>query len=308
MSRKDPYDLLGVARDASPDQVKRAYRRLAKKHHPDRNQGDKGAEARFKEVQAAYEVLGDPQRRAQFDRFGQGGPPPEFHTWHPNRPNGADASFNVNGIGDLSSIFEQFFSRSGGRSASGGAGRRVRARGANIEHTVDLGFEEALRGATRQIALQAPEGAERIQVRIPPGVDDGQRIRVRGKGQRGSSGRGDLLIRCRVHAHPYFRRAGRDIYLDVPLTFGEAALGAKVEIPTLDGPTRLTIPPGTSSAAKLRLRGKGVPACGSRPAGDMYAVVRIVVPRELEDDARERLAQLADALDEQPRKALGWSL
>jgi DnaJ-class molecular chaperone len=309
MTRTDPYEILGVSRSASQDEIKRAYRRLAKQYHPDHNPNDKSAETKFKEVQAAYEVLGDPQRREQYDRFGAGGPAPDVHTWGQRTtgvPEGVSVDFG--GFGDLTSIFEQFFSR-GARTRSARAQRSTGARGADIEHTVTVSFEEALHGTSREVILQSsagPQAAERIEVRIPAGVTDGQRIRVRGKGQDGLGGRGDLMIRCQVQAHPYFRRDGRDVLLDLPLTFTEATLGTRVEIPTPDGPTVLTVPAGTSSGAKLRLRGRGVKDPRGAAPGDMYAIVRITVPKQVAPRTRELLEELERETDLKPRQDLPW--
>jgi curved DNA-binding protein len=310
VDHKDPYDILGVPRNASRDEIKRAYRRLAKELHPDRNPGNKAAETKFKEVHAAYEVLGDPQRRAQYDRFGAGGPMPDFQTWTTAGPSPFEGiSFDFGSTGDLSSIFEQFFRRPGSRGRPRRTTQRPAARGADLEHTVDLSFEEATHGTSRQIRLSAGSGgapAERIEFRIPAGVVDGQRIRVKGKGHAGPGGRGDLMIRCRVHPHPFFRREGNDILLDVPLSLTEAVLGAKIEIPTLDGITRVTVPPGTSSGTKLRLRGKGIRDQRSAATGDMYVVTRVVVPKEVSPRARELFEQLASELSQHPRAKLGW--
>lgn len=309
MTSKDPYDILGVSRNATPGEVKKAYRRLAKQHHPDHNPNDKSAEQRFKEVQAAYEVLGDPQRRAQYDRFGTGGPTPEYRTWSsgPGAPFG-DVSFDFGSLGDLTGIFEQFFSRRSGGPARGARVRRGAQPGADIEHTIDLSFEEAVRGTEREVALTSGGAGpnERIRFRVPAGVDNGQRIRVRGKGQAGPGGRGNLMIRCQVQPHAYYRRDGLDILLDVPLTFAEATLGTKVEIPTLDGPALVKVPPGTTGGTKLRLRGRGVRAERAGGTGDMYAVVRIQTPKELSARAHELVHELDEELRQKPRAKLGW--
>ncbi|MEP0845592.1 MAG: J domain-containing protein [Phycisphaerae bacterium] len=296
MTQKDPYEILGVARNASQEEIKRAYRRLALKHHPDRNRGDSAAAQRFKEVQAAYEILGDAERRAQYDRFGAGGPTPEYRTW--NVSGGPGVEFDFGSFGDLSSIFEQFFRRAESPAASRRSASRARPRGADVEHVVDLSFEEAVRGATRDVVLRSADTgeSERLEVRIPPAVTDGQRIRVRGKGQPGPGGRGDLMIVCRVHPHPELRRENLDLLLDVPLSFPEAALGTRIEIATLDGRTLVTVPPGTSSGAKLRLRGKGIHDPRSGQTGDLYAVVRVMVPRQISPRARKLIEQLADEL------------
>ena len=307
MTSKDPYEILGISRTASQDEVKRAYRRLAKESHPDRNPGDKTAEQRFKEVQAAYEVLGDVDRRAQYDRFGAGGPTPEFRGWGSGGPTPFDGvQFDFDSLGDLTGIFEQFFSRGGGgpKTRRRAAPRRAPARGADIEHAIELDFEEALRGCVREVALVASgrgKKPERIEVRIPPGVHDGQRIRVQGRGQEGAGGRGNLMIRCHVRPHPLFRREGLNVLVDLPVTFAEAALGAKVDVPTPDGPAVVKIPPGTSSGAKLRLRGRGARDGRSGEQGDLLAVVRIQTPKSVSPHARELLEELTAELAQQPR-------
>jgi len=304
MTSKDPYEILGVPRNATQDDIKRAYRRLAKEYHPDRNPGNKAAERRFKEVQAAYEVLGDPQRRAEYDRFGAGGPAPEFRTWT-TRGAGSfeDIAFDFGSLGDLTGIFEQFFRRSSPRVREAGP-RKLRPRGPNIEHEILITFDEALRGTTREIILSTQDQSrrsERIEVRIPAGVRDGQLIRVRGQGQEGPGGRGDLMIRCRVQPHPFFRREGLDLLLDLPLTFAEATLGTRVEIPTPNGPALVTVPAGTSSGTKLRLRGRGVQDGRSGQHGDLLAVVRIATPKNLSPRARQLLEELDRELAQRPR-------
>jgi curved DNA-binding protein len=311
MPSKDPYEILGVARDASQEQIKQAYRRLVMEYHPDRNRGDKAAEQRFKEVQAAYEVLGDPQRRAQYDRFGAGGPPPEFHTWSTHAPDGfAEFHYDFGSLGDLTSIFEQFFQR--GRGGVRHAARRTRTArsgptGGDLEHAVEISLEESIRGTTREVVLQGQDGfrRERIEVRIPPGVADGQRIRVRGKGQPGPGGRGDLLIVCRVRPHPHLRREGLDLLVDLPLSFAQAALGTTAEVSTLDGVMRVKVPAGTSSGARLRLRGRGVRDPRTGQVGDLFAVVKIVVPRTLTPKARQLIEQLEAELKDEARTGVG---
>lgn len=305
MTSKDPYKILGVSRQATRDEIKRAYRRLAKEHHPDRNPNDKNAEERFKEVQAAYEVLGDPQRRAQYDRFGAGGPTPEFHTWSAGRGTPFEnVRFDFDSMGDLSSIFEQFFSRGAGTRSRRRVPRRPQPRGADIEHRVELSFEEAARGTEREIVLtsgNARQGDERIRLRVPAGITHGQKIRLRNQGQEGPGGRGDLMIRCEIRPHPYLRRDGLDVYMDLRLTFAEAALGTQVEIPTLDGPVMVKVPAGTSGGTKLRLAGHGIRDARVGRTGDLFAVVRIQVPRELSARARQRLQELDRELNQHPR-------
>jgi DnaJ-class molecular chaperone len=319
MTHKDPYQILGVSKTATADEIKSAYRRLAKLYHPDRNKGDKSAEAKFKEVQAAYEVLGDAERRSQYDRFGAGGPRPEYAQWGRSgqHPGGVHVEFDdiadLGDIGDLSSIFEQFFTRGGGvGGATRTRSRRSAARsapvevGGDIEHAVEVSFEESLRGTTREIVLSGDGHRERIDVRIPAGVEDGQKIRVRGRGHPGPGGRGDLILTVQVRPHAFWRREGLDLLIDVPLSFAEAALGAKVEIPTPTGPTVVTIPPGTSSHTRLRLRGKGIADARSGRTGDLYAVIRIETPRELSGRARQLIEDFGREVHQQPRCATGW--
>lgn len=308
MTTKDPYEILGVPRTASADEIKRAYRRLVKDVHPDHNPGDKNAERRFKDVQAAYEVLGDTKRRSEFDKYGAGGPMPDYQNWSHSGPQSQHGNVHVDfdSMGDLSSIFEQFFRRSGGRNGRRRSQAGEMPAGENIEHAVDISFEEAVRGTTREIAFQG-EGrrvVERIEVKIPPGIGDGQAVRVKGRGQEGAGGRGDLIIRVRVLPHRYFRREGLDIYLDLPLTVPEAVLGTRVDIPTLDGTTRLVVPPGTSSGTKLRLRGKGVTDARGGNTGDLYAAAKISVPREPSARLRSTMEELRDEFGPDPRREL----
>lgn len=340
MPERDYYDILGVPRNASADEIKRAYRKLAKQYHPDRNPGNKEAETKFKEVQAAYDVLGEPDKRKRYDQFGHagvgvGGEHPGWragpsgqrvYTWRsgggPDIPiedlddlfsafSGARGGGGPRGGGPGEGIFEEFF-----RGAAGGRRRAARQPepqpGRDIEHAVNLTFEQAIRGTTLDLRLSPAEGhgpAETISVKIPAGVSDGQRIRVRGKGQSAGPGGspGDLYIVTRVAPHPYFRRLENDIYVDLPLTLSEAALGTKVRIPTLDGQTLLTVPAGTASGAKLRLKAQGVKPAGGKPAGDLYAVVRIVPPKELTPAQRDLLERFRAEGEGNPREHAGWS-
>ncbi|MFN0137179.1 MAG: DnaJ C-terminal domain-containing protein [Phycisphaerae bacterium] len=321
MTTKDPYNILGVARGASADDIKRAYRKLAKQHHPDRNPGDESAERKFKEIQAAYEVVGDPERRTQYDRFGAGGPPPQYQQWggaQGRSPFGQDVQFNFNGMGDLSDIFEQFFNRGGGGARS----RTARRGGAShrqpptpppqpttpIEHELTISFSEAVRGATRRIDLRRSDGQlVRLDVKIPAGIDDGQSIRVTSRGQPQLEGVGDVLIRCRVAPHPHFRREGLDLVLDLPISVPEAILGARVDIPTLDGEMRLTVPAGATSGMRLRLRGKGIRNARG-DAGDLYASLRVMTPREVSDELRAAVTEHAAAFGGSPRDGLAWTI
>lgn len=313
MDPKDPYAILGVSRESSADEIKRAYRRLAKEHHPDRNRGDKSAELRFKEIQAAYDVLGDPERRAQYDRFGAGGPTPEFRRWG-GRAGGAHAEnmhATLNDLGDLSSIFEQFFRR-GGMEDPRGPGARTRPgaasdRNLDVEHAVELSFHESVKGATREIVLTGPGGSEHLKVKIPPGITDGQKIRLPGKGSAAGGARGDLLIVCHVRPHAYFRRDGLDLHLEVPITISEALRGATVEVPTLAERVALRVPAGTSSGARLRLRERGIRDSRGGRVGDLYAVIRIVAPRRISEAALRLAEQIQQENPEDPRANLEWA-
>ncbi len=296
MTSKDPYEVLGVSRQATADEIKRAYRKLAKQHHPDRNPGSKAAEQRFKEVQAAYEILGDPRKRAEYERARESGFTSGIPAWAQDVPGNFSGRVSFNFGDDLTSIFEQFFGGHG-RAAQRRSARRAVERGADIEHAVELSFEEALAGAQREVVLATPDGQqERVRFRVPAGVEDGQRVRVPGKGQPGPGGRGDLVVLCRVRPHPVFRRDGLDVLLDLHLSFPQAALGTEVEIQTPDGLAVLKVPPGTSSGAKLRLRGRGVRNARTGQRGDLYAVVRIDVPKELSPEARRLVERLASEL------------
>jgi DnaJ-class molecular chaperone len=321
MPSKDYYETLGVSRAASQDEIKRAYRKLAKKYHPDRNPGDKGAESKFKEVQGANEVLKDQEKRVQYDRFG----PAAVGDWQ-TAPNGQEVyAWSSDGprinIDDLEDLFSAFGSGRG-RSASPfddlfgqGGGARVRARrrapprrGQDLERRINLSFEQAVRGTTLEIDI-LQDGRERqtLDLKVPAGVVNGQRIRLKGKGHAGISGGppGDLYLKVSVRPHRYFRREGKDLYIDVPLTIVEASLGTKVDVPTLDGLVTVTVPAGTSSGAKLRLAGRGVkPPRGK--AGDLYVVVGIVAVKEADEEQTRLLTELAARLTGDPRDELGW--
>jgi DnaJ-class molecular chaperone len=300
------YQVLGVARDADAAAIKKAFRRLAQESHPDRHPDDPGAEDRFKRINKAYSVLSDPERRAAYDEFGDIALDPNFDAEKARAasaqgfggfPGGGFtfSSGDPEGFADLGSLFENLFGGGGGPRAP-----RTR-RGSDLETTLQLDFVDAARGCEQRVDLQRPDPAggpprtETLNVRIPSGVADGGKIRLAGKGGPGMAGgpAGDLIAKIRVRPHRLFRREGRDIHLEAPVTIGEATLGTEFEVPTLDGSVMLRVPPGTDSGSKLRLRGKGIPADGrGKPAGDLYVSIRIRVPKDLDDEGRQRVKEL----------------
>jgi molecular chaperone DnaJ len=358
---KDYYAVLGVPKNASAAEIKKAYRKLAQRHHPDANPGDPQAEERFKEVSAAYDVLGDPDKRARYDQvremassgFGPGG----FGGF----PGGARVRFeDLGDLGDLGDLFGGFF----------GGTRARRSRGADLEAEVTVDFDEAMRGTTVPLTVTGPAPCEtcggsgaapgtsvttcrrcggtgsvavnqgvfqlgrtcpqcggsgrdvqtpcptcggtgsrrrsrRLQVRVPPGVQDGARIRLAGRGEPGPAGGrpGDLFVRVRVRPHAFFGRAGADLTVELPITFTEAALGAEVQVPTLEGPVTMKVPAGTPSGKTFRLRGRGAPRRGGR--GDLLVTVRVEVPRKLSRSEKRLLEELREHETESPRRRLG---
>ncbi|MBM4018211.1 MAG: J domain-containing protein [Planctomycetes bacterium] len=328
---RDYYEVLGVGRTAAPDDIRAAYRRLARKYHPDLNPGNKQAEQHFKQINEAYEVLSDPEKRRMYDQFGPdfaraqaagtgagaapgGGPGGFRYTWSGEGSPFDDAVFEAfgGGGGEPANLFEELLGRLG---ATRGRARRAAFRGQDVEAELAVAFEQAVRGGQAGITLERPAGdgssrPERIQVRIPPGVRDGQRLRLRGQGGPGAGGGppGDLYLLVRVQPHPYFRREEQDIYIDVPVTVAEAALGAAVEVPTLGGRTRVRIPPGTAGGTRLRLRGQGVPGpSGGGAAGDQYCVIKIVPPRTLDERQRRLFEQLKSLEKDDPRAEAPWN-
>jgi curved DNA-binding protein len=296
---RDFYDVLGVERGASADEIRGAYRKLARKHHPDVNK-EPGAEERFKEISAAYDVLGDPEKREKYDRFGAAwrqvdaaGGGPGFGGFEAGDFGGRRVEF---GEGELGDLFETLFGGAGPGAGFGGSATR----GADHEAVLELSLEEAARGGRRSIALG---DGRSYDVVIPAGVRQGQRIRLAGEGGQGAGEGppGDLLLRVRIEPHPRFRLDGRDLYVDLPVTPWEAALGAVSDVPTLDGTARVRVPAGSSSGRKLRLRGEGFP--GPRgDHGDLYATVKVMVPKHLSDRERGLFEELAAASSFDPRK------
>lgn len=293
MPDHDLYEILGVPRSATPEEVKKAYRKLAKQYHPDVNPGNKAAEEKFKEVTAAFEVLSDAKRRKLYDEFGPDAlrtgfdekRAEEYRRWRRQGtpPGGMPFDFgdfrtvNVGDMGsfDFGSIFGDLF---GGAAGPRGRVRRapVPTAGAHAEAELAIPLKDAVLGAERDVRLDG----RTLRVKIPAGVSDGAQIRLAGQGGPGAHGgpKGDLYLRIRLQEHPHVRVEGKDLTIDLPVTVPEAALGAEVELPTFEGTVRLRVPPGAASGTKLRLRGKGLPDVHGGARGDLYAVVLIVLP------------------------------
>ncbi len=365
MAKRDYYEVLGLGRGASTQDIKRAYRKLARKHHPDVNPGDKGAEAKFKELTEAHEVLSDQEKRRQYDQFGHdgfsratGGPQPGagFGGFDFGR-----VDFGTGGVGDLGDFFSGLFGGQAGVRSDGPG------RGEDLHYSLDIDFLDAVRGVATEISVQkhspcdvcggsgaklgsalevcpdcggsgrragrglrravescsrcrgngkigretcrgcggrgATFGTERIAVKIPGGVDTGSRIRLQGKGEGGRNGGppGDLYIVTRVRPHPVLERKGDNLQVEIPITIAEAALGARIEVPTIDGPTTMRIPPETSSGQVFRLRGKGVPHLKGGGQGDQLVTVKIVAPKNLDVRSQELLREFARLNPGDPR-------
>ena len=303
----DLYAVLGMKKDASADELRKAYKKLSRENHPDRKPNDAAASEKFKQVQEAWDVLGDATKRQQYDRFGSNGP--QFQQGQRRGSAGpVDFQGMFGGNVDLGDLLGGMFGGGAGGSPFGPqAGRRARsATGANIEAEIEIPFVVATEGGMQDLQLDHAGKPQRLSVKIPPGVSTGSVIRLAGQGQAGRGGpAGDLLVTIKVAPHSYFRREGSDLLIDVPLTVSEAALGTKVEVPTLaEGPMVVTIPPGTSSGAKLRLRGKGVPNQKTRARGDLYVVIKLVLPPKLDDATRGLFEQIAVAAPYDPRVGL----
>ena len=302
---RDYYEVLGVPRIATPADIKKAYRKLARQHHPDRNPGDKGAAAKFKEIQDANDILSDETKRAQYDQFGfapagGGGMPGGGFgggQLDPNtlaemlRNSGFAGGAGAGGI-DLSDLLGGM-AGFGGRRGGGGRGRRRAPEAVESEATIP--FEVAALGG--KVGLNVD--GRQIELSVPAGVETGKKLRLGGQGPDGA----DLIVRLRVAPHPYFRREGNNLVLEVPLALSEAVLGAKVDVPTLDG-TKLTVkvPPGTSSGGRLRLRGKGI------AGGDQYIEIKVMVPAPANDKSRELIEEFArETPQRNPRLDLPWA-
>ncbi|MGZ8164833.1 MAG: DnaJ C-terminal domain-containing protein [Methylobacter sp.] len=316
MQYKDYYKIMGLSRDATQDQIKRAYRKLARKYHPDVSK-EKNAEERFKEVGEAYEVLKDPEKRAAYDQLGANWkagqdfrPPPNWNEGFEFRGGG----FTGGDAGEYSDFFEQLFGRAGfGFGTAGGQRHGFHARGQDSHAKIHIDLEDSFRGATRSITLSAPEmdpqghvytKQRTLNVKLPKGIKPGQHIKLAGQGNPGS-GRGqpgDLILEIEFNKHPFFRVSDMDIYLDLPVAPWEAALGARVKVPTPEGVVDLKIPPNSQQGSKLRLKGRGLP--GKTP-GDFFVVLQIVLPPARTEESKAIYLAMQKELDFNPRKSFG---
>ena len=317
MDFKDYYSILGVAKTASEKEIKQAYRKLARKFHPDVNPSDKSAEAKFKEINEAYEVLGDPAKRKKYDELGANwrmyeqagaGQPGGFPggNWNVNfggqgggfRTMTEEEMREMFGDSDpFSDFFHTFFGGMGGEETRRTRGSRVRTRqGRDFEQQIELGLEDAYRGTMRRLTISQDGQQRTVDVRIPPGVGDGSRVRVSGEGEHGSGGAqaGDLYLRIRVAPHPRFERKGKDLYTRVAIPLTTAVLGGEAEVPTLDGKSlRLKVPPTTQNGQVFRFKGHGMPSIrkGEEP-GDLYATVDVSLPKNLTPEQRAHFEAL----------------
>ncbi|MCX7397783.1 MAG: DnaJ domain-containing protein [Planctomycetales bacterium] len=305
MSKRDFYEVLGVSRSASQDEIRKAYKKLAKKFHPDVKPADPDAEKKFSEITEAYDALSDDAKRKAYDQFGhsaRGG------AGGGNPFQGFGGGGGGGGSFDLDDILGGMFG--GGGNPFGGGGRRGQARtqkGQDAKAEITVPFIVAVEGGEHSVSLQNGTKSERLSVKIPAGIEDGQSIRLAGQGNPGSGGgpAGDLIVTVHIATHPWFRRDGQNLLVDVPISPSEAALGAKVDVPTLtEGTVVLTVPPGTSSGAKLRLRGKGVLNHKTGDRGDQFVVLKISVPKDLSEEARALYEKLAELNPRDPREGL----
>lgn len=314
---KSPYEILGVAVTATQDEIKNAYRNLAKKLHPDLNPGNKDAEKKFKEINSAYELLGTPESRAKFDRGeteeaeaqaraqayaqGRGARQRSGPFYHETQNDGGRYSQAFGGSGIDEDILSSIFGQMGGGFGSGRASRDQP--GQDVQYRMDVDFKDAILGAEREITL--PSG-KRLRVKIPAGVDSGSKLRFAGLGSPGTGDApaGDAYVELNVHPSALFKRSGRNLEIEVPISLSEAVLGAQVKVPTIEGSVLLKIPPGVSSGSRLRLAGKGVPA-GEGKRGDEYVTLKIMVPPHVDEEFKQAVESWNQRQTFDPRA--GWS-
>jgi DnaJ-class molecular chaperone len=319
----DYYSTLGVSRSASTEEIQKAYRKLARQYHPDKNPDDANAKKKFQEVQSAFEVLSDPDKRKRYDQFGSdfesagaGARPggwryttssgPQTYPFDVNDLNdlfGGGAAAGAEGGGGFADLFKQF-----SRGRGGARARQTAERGNDLKHELTIPFATAVLGGEAALTVQRHDGdVENIRVKIPAGIDDGKKIRLRGQGEPGAGGApaGDILLTIRVSPHPYFRRTGNRLDVRVPVTLAEAAQGATIDVPTPHGTVSVKVPPNSSSGRKLRIKGQGVKPA-NQPAGDLFAEIQIELPEHLTDEERQQLAEISNRYPQWPRTELRW--
>ncbi|MCB0411638.1 MAG: DnaJ domain-containing protein [Bdellovibrionales bacterium] len=303
MSRKDYYEILGVSRSASMDEIKKSYRKLALKFHPDKNPGDKAAEDRFKEISDAYEVLRDPKRRQMYDQFGHVGATAGAHPGGPGAGPGYEAysggfqGFNQQNQEGFQDFFGDFFSDFfAGSQRRRNPSSQTRARGADLRYTLNISLEEASTGCEKVISFvrrkKNKEETARLSITVPAGVKEGQRLKLRGEGDNQAGSAGDLYVIVNFLEHPLFHRKDNDLLLELPLSFVDALLGASIEIPTLKGRVQLKVPAGTHTGQVFRLKEKGFPEVGGYGHGDMLVKVLVDVPKNLNSEEIEQIEKL----------------
>lgn len=325
MATKDYYKLLGISKTATKDEIKKAYRNLARKYHPDHNPDNKEAEEKFKEIQEAHEVLSDDEKRKAYDMFGSA----EFQpggrtTWRRagEQPGGYEYNYSSNDFPGFEDIFKDIFGFGGGARrgrARGGESFRdifsnvgrseAPSKGRDLEYQIEVDFMTAIKGGVRDISISRQRNGqvntEKLSVKIPAGVDNGSKIRVQGKGENTARGKkGDLYLRIKVKPHPLFRRQKDDIYVEVPVTVYEAALGKNIDVPTIDGTAKVSIPKGVQNGTKLRLKGKGVQNVKTKRRGDQYVEVRIAMPDNIDESERRKYEELEESSPYNPRSDL----
>jgi curved DNA-binding protein len=322
---EDLYQTLGVNRQSDKDEIQKAYRKLARKYHPDMNQNDEKSREKFKRVQEAYDVLSDPDKRAAYDRYGADFEKVRSSGFNPAAGAGG-ASFEgldleqifggARGSGGgfqngFSDFFEQLMGAGGrGGGGTGGARRTRQAEptvGENIRHEIRIPLKKALTGGQHEFYLPADAGRQKIAFSIPPGIESGSKMRLRGKGYASPSGgpAGDLILVIHVDEHPLIRRQGKNLLISLPVTLKEATLGAKIEVPTPKGALTMTVPPGSSGGRRLRLKGQGVDD-GKGPAGDILIELQIALPEKIEESAKEMIERFDATHPLSPRNQLSW--
>ncbi len=320
MPARDPYTVLGVAKTAKADDIKKAYRRLAKKYHPDQNKDDPKAKEKFSEANQAYEILGDEPQRQKFDRgeIDAEGKPRGFEGFpgggqRGGQPGGFEfefgqGGFRTRGAGggfDAADIFSELFGAGKPAGAGAGArGRRAPQPGEDLQASITISLEDSVKGATKRVAM--PTG-KALDVTIPAGMEDGKQVRLKGQGNHSPMGGppGDAIVTVKIATHPLFVVEGRNLRIELPLTLYEAVLGGPVEVPTLTGRIELNVPAGTSGGRTLRLRGKGLPATGSQPAGDLLVAMKIVLPDAVDSDLEALMKKWRDTKPYRPRDTMG---